>query len=150
MTNLQLLSELKHAHDLKATPSFAKYMPKDKFSDKTANGLTKAVIAWITLHGFQAERISTQGTYIEGKVVGTGFYGSKQLKGKYIPGQGTKGSADISATIMGRSVKIEIKMKDKQSEAQKKYQADIERAGGTYWLVHNFDEFIEKYSIFVT
>lgn len=123
------------------------YVPVDKFTDKTANGLTKLIISFISLRGWQAERISTTGRYIEGKSVSRGFYGNVNLKGKYIPGQSTPGSADISATIKGLSVKIEVKMKDKQSVDQKKYQNAIEQAGGKYWLVHNWNEF---YMLYVT
>jgi hypothetical protein len=58
----------------------------------------------------------------------------------------TKGSADISATIEGLSVKIEVKIgKDRQSEYQKIYQENIEKAKGKYWIVKNFSDFYEKY-----
>jgi hypothetical protein len=73
---------------------------------------------------------------------------TKQLPGKWTPGQSTKGTADISATIRGRSVKIEIKQKDKQSEAQKQYQQAIENAGGVYIIVRDFDSFVEWYEKF--
>ena len=53
----------------------------------------------------------------------------------------TKGSADISATIHGKSVKIEIKWgHDRQSQAKAKYQSEIEKAGGIYLIVHTFDQ----------
>lgn len=59
----------------------------------------------------------------------------------------TKGSADISATIAGRSVKIEVKIGlDRQSEAQRRYQATVERAGGLYFIAKDFTSFIEWYS----
>jgi hypothetical protein len=62
----------------------------------------------------------------------------------------TKGSADISATILGRSVKIEVKIgRDTQSEHQKVYQEAIEKSGGQYWIVKNFDDFYEKYQNFL-
>ena len=74
---------------------------------------------------------------------------TKQLPGKWTPGQSTKGTADISATIRGRSVKIEIKWKnDRQSDVQKEYQASIERAGGVYIIVRTFDDFVEWYEQF--
>lgn len=150
MTNLQKLTELKWHLDCSNTKMRPDYVPKDKFTDKTANGLTKAVITWIKLHGYQAERINTTGRYIEGKTLGVGFYGVKQTKGKYIKGTGTNGSADISATIKGKSIKIEVKIgADRQSEAQKKYQADIERAGGIYIIVKNFDQFVDWYNNFL-
>lgn len=142
---LKDLEKLQHAHDCSKTQMRPDYVPVTKFKDNTANGLTKAVIAYIRLMGGQAERISTQGTYIQGKEVSVGFYGVKRTKGKYIPSQGVKGSADISSTIRGLSVKWEVKMKDKQSEYQKQYQADIERAGGKYFIIHNFEEFINYY-----
>lgn len=59
----------------------------------------------------------------------------------------TPGSADISATIAGRSVKIEVKIGlDRQSEAQRRYQATVERAGGLYFIAKDFTSFIEWYS----
>jgi hypothetical protein len=72
----------------------------------------------------------------------------KQLPGKWTPGQGTKGTADISATIRGRSVKIEVKQKDKQSEHQKNYQKQIESAGGIYKIFRDFDTFSDWYEEF--
>lgn len=43
-------------------------------------------------------------------------------------------------------MKIEVKHgRDRQSEAQKKYQADIEKAGGVYYVAKTFDEFYRWY-----
>ncbi len=82
--------------------------------------------------------------------VGTGEIAyKKQLPGKWTPGQGTKGTADISATIRGRSVKIEVKQKDKQSEVQKQYQQSIESAGGIYEIFRDFDSFVLWYEKFI-
>jgi hypothetical protein len=131
-------------------PNFPQHaIPSKTWSDNSANGLTKCVIDLINYEGYQAERISTQGTYVEGVKIKVGE-NERQLKGKYIPTQGTKGSADISATIRGRSVKIEIKQKDRQSEVQKQYQESIERAGGIYIIVRSFDEFVEWFDLFTT
>jgi len=152
-TNLQLLKALE-LDDLRLKyPSIdEKYIPFTKWSDNSANALTKCVIAYITFRGGQAERISSQGQYREGaKIpVGTGELAHhKQLPGKWTPGQSTKGTADISSTIRGRSVKIEIKYgKDVQSQVQKEYQASIERAGGVYIIVRSFDEFVVWYEQF--
>lgn len=144
MTNLQHLTNLQWEHDCSKTSMRPDYVPKTKFSDNSANNLTRAVIAWIKLHNGQAERINTTGRYLPGKTVQKGFYGSTTTKGKYIPTTSTPGSADISATIRGRSVKIEIKYgADRQSDAQRKYQQDIEAAGGIYWIVKTFDQFVE-------
>ena len=124
------------------------YFPLTDWKDSSANGLTKCIIFWINANGGQAERISNQGQYREGKKIPVGD-SFKQLAGKWTPGQGTKGTADISATIRGRSVKIEVKQKDKQSEVQKQYQQSIESAGGVYQIFRDFDSFVEWYEKFI-
>ena len=152
MKNLKDLIELKHKIECQKYPSMPPdYIPLTKFTDKTANGLTKCVIAWINLNGGQAERINTMGRMLDKTKVVADTFGNKRTIGsvEWQKGTGTKGSADISATIQGRSVKIEVKMKDKQSIDQIKYQNDIENAGGQYWLVHNFDEFMFHYECFI-
>ena len=125
-----------------------RFIPLNDWKDTSANGLTKCIIFWINAMGGQAERISNQGQYREGKKIPVGD-SFKQLAGKWTPGQGTKGTADISATIKGRSVKIEVKQKDKQSEAQKQYQQAIQSAGGIYEIFRDFDSFILWYEKFV-
>lgn len=126
------------------------YVVRTKYNDSTANGLTKCVIDYINLSGGQAERISNTGRYIDESRIVTDVLGNRKKigTGKYIKGTGTNGTADISATYKGKSIKIEIKMKDKQSEAQKEYQQSIERAGGVYFICHNFDEFLDKFNTF--
>jgi hypothetical protein len=120
-----------------------------KWNDNSANTLTASIIFYINATGNQAERIGNQGQYREGNKiqVGTGEIAyTKQLPGKWTPGQGTKGTADISATINGKSVKIEVKYgKDRQSDAQKQYQEKIETAKGIYYIARDFDTFIEWY-----
>ena len=125
-----------------------RFIPLTDWKDSSANGLTKCIIFWINANDGQAERISNQGQYREGKKIPVGD-SFKQLAGKWTPGQGTKGTADISATIRGRSVKIEVKQNDKQSEAQKQYQQAIESAGGIYEIFRDFDSFILWYEKFV-
>jgi len=127
-------------------------IPLTDWKDTSANGLTKCIIFWINALGGQAERISSQGQYREGKKiqVGTGeIQYQKQLPGKWTPGQSTKGTADISSTIRGRSVKIEVKFgRDVQSDVQKRYQETIEKAGGTYIIAKTFDDFVLWYEKF--
>jgi hypothetical protein len=126
------------------------YVAKKIYIDKTANGLTTAIIAWINLNGYQAERISTTGRWIDNSKIVTDVLGNRKKigSGKYIKGTGTNGSADISATIKGKSIKIEVKIgKDRQSEAQIKYQQMIEKAGGIYFIAKNFNEF---YGFYIT
>ncbi len=144
--NKQRLDALKLANDIERHPSFPEaYFVKKKWDDKTANGLTKAITSFIQFNGYQAERINTMGVAREnkrtdGKVIGV----------TWTKGTTTAGSADISATIRGRSVKIEVKVgKDRQSEAQKRYQESIERAGGVYLIARDFDSFVEWFDKYV-
>lgn len=103
------------------------------YTDKTANALTKAIIKYIEYRGFQAERISSSGRMIK--------QGAKMI---YIPGTSRNGTADISGTIHGRSIKIEVKIgKDRQSDHQKAYQQEVERAGGIYLIAKDFQSFYE-------
>jgi hypothetical protein len=150
MTPLQQLTELDWQIRCANTRMRPDYVAKKIYLDKTANGLTKSIIAWINLNGYQAERISTTGRYVDNSKIVTDVLGNQKKigSGKYIKGTGTNGSADISATIKGRSIKIEVKIgKDKQSEAQIKYQQMIEKAGGIYFIAKNFNEF---YGFYIT
>ena len=148
--SLKQLSDLQHAYACSRTKLPPDYVVRTKYNDSTANGLTKCVIDYINLSGGQAERISNTGRYIDESRIVTDVLGNRKKigTGKYIKGQGTNGTADISATFKGKSIKIEIKMKDKQSEVQKEYQQAIERAGGIYFICHNFDEFLDKFNTF--
>jgi hypothetical protein len=143
------LVELKKQHYRSEYPNMPEHtLPTPKYSDKTANGLTKCVIDFITLSGGMAERISNTGRYVDGRVEYTDVLGHTREFGsvKWIKGSGTLGTADISAVVNGKTIKIEIKIgKDRQSEHQKKYQESVERAGGEYWIVCNFEEFYNRF-----
>lgn len=124
------------------------YIPRAVYSDTTANKLQKAIIDFLNLSGWQCERISVQGRYIDNSKVVEDCLGRKRKigSGKYIPSSMQKGSADLSATIAGRSIKIEVKIgKDRQSEAQKQYQQQVEQAGGVYLIAKDFQCFIDWY-----
>jgi hypothetical protein len=127
-------------------------MPIKHYEVTKANGLTQAVIAVIRCTGYQAERINTTGRQIDNRKEFTDVVGIRRTVGSltWIPGTGTKGSADISATIQGRSVKIEIKIgRDRQSQAQLDYQADVERAGGIYVIIKTLEDFFQWFDNFL-
>ena len=120
-------------------PNFP-YPVKPKFRDNTTNELTKCVIAAIELTGGFVERVNSTGNKIE---TSNGV--------KWVKGSSKKGTADLHCLISSISVKIEIKCKhtnDKQSEAQKQYQKEIEKAGGIYVIVRDFDGFCDWYRKF--
>lgn len=146
---LTQLRELALNHSRKLHPTLPESARSTRsYTDRTANGLTKCIIDFLNFSGHQAERVNSTGRPIDNTKVVTDVLGSRRRIGsmKWIPGTGQKGTADISATIWGRAVKIEVKMKDRQSEAQRNYQEQIERAGGLYWLVRSFEEFLILYN----
>lgn len=97
----------------------------------TANGLTQAIVKFLLWSGHRATRISSAG---------------RMIAGKYIPGATRKGAADISATIRGRSVQIEVKVgNDRPSEYQLREQELERKAGGVYIFIKTFEEFILWY-----
>lgn len=120
----------------------------NKHRDDTANGLTRCIVDYLRYKGWQAERINTTGIPIDTRKQATDIMGHNRTIGSltWRPSGNTKGSADISATIKGRSVKIEVKIgKDRQSEAQRQYQAAIEQAGGLYYIARDFTTFVAWY-----
>jgi hypothetical protein len=153
MKPLDRLKHLKQKAMLESYPNVPKYaLSAPKYEDKTSNGLTKCIIEFLQLSNHQAERINTMGRPIDNRKQVTDVIGRTKTIGSMTWGKSTatKGSADISATIQGRSVKIEVKIgADRQSEDQKVYQANIEKSGGQYWIAKNFDDFIKKYDDFL-
>jgi hypothetical protein len=153
MKPLDRLKHLKQESMLEAYPNVPKYaLSTPKYEDKTANGLTKCIIEFLQLSNHQAERINTMGRPIDNRKQVTDVIGRTKTIGSMTWGKSTatKGSADISATIQGRSVKIEVKIgADRQSQDQKIYQENIEKSGGQYWIAKNFDDFIKKYDDFL-
>ncbi len=101
-----------------------------KFRDDSANSLTSSIMAFLKLNGCYVQRVNTTGTW------------SQKLK-KYIYSGSTRGAADLTAIIgKGKHVSIEIKFgQDKVSEKQKEVKAQIEAAGGIYYIARNYQEF---------
>ena len=92
-----------------------------------ANGLTQFICNFLNWSGYRATRINTMG---------------RQIDGKFIASATRKGSADISATIRGRSVMIEIKIgSDKASIHQLDEQKKERQAGGIYEFVSTPEQF---------
>ncbi|MBF2709957.1 hypothetical protein [Flavobacterium soyangense] len=131
------------------------YLPKTIYTDATTNGLTRCVIDYISFNGFQAERINSTGAIKDNRKTSTDVLGNIRTIGsvQFIKSNTQTGTADISSTIKGRSVKIEIKCEatgdNKQSKGQIEYQKQIEAAGGVYLIVRNFNQFYEWFNEFV-
>jgi hypothetical protein len=150
---LNLLGNLEMEYKIRKYPETpVRYLVKTKFTDKTANGLTKCITSFLSLNGWQAERINCTGRPIDNRRLVTDCIGNSRMIGSidYIQTTGTRGTADISATIAGRSVKIEVKIgSDRQSDYQRQYQKSVEAAGGVYVIARDFGQFLTWYENFM-
>lgn len=149
MSELNELKQLALADSRKRHPSLPEAARLCRnYTDRSANGLTRCIIDYLRFSGWQAERVAVMGRPLDNRKIVTDILGDMRRVGsvRWIPGTMQPGSADISATIQGLSVKIEVKMKDRQSEAQKQYQQSVEAAGGVYLICHSFSEFMEQYN----
>jgi hypothetical protein len=96
-----------------------------------ANGLTNFICNYLNWMGHRATRINVSG---------------RKVKDKWIRSTTRKGTADISATINGKSVMIEIKIgRDKPSLEQLAEQIKERNAGGIYEFISSVDEFFLLY-----
>lgn len=134
---LKQLAEKVEENRYKERPSVPiKYRIKPVFRENTANELTRSIIEFMKVIGGQAERINSMGRQI-----------TKNRRTIWVYGTGTNGTADISATWEGKSIKIEVKATrgEKQSEKQKEYQRTIEQSGGIYIIARSFDGFLFQF-----
>ena len=100
-----------------------------------SGGLQQVIIKFLLWNGHRATRISSAG---------------RKIGDKWIPGTTRKGTADISATIKGRSVMLEVKVNlDKPSSDQLREQELERRAGGVYEFVKTFEQFLVFYDKFI-
>jgi len=96
-----------------------------------ANGLTQFIINFLNWRGHRATRVSSAGRFHNGRRI-------KSIT--------RKGSADVSATIAGISLMIEVKVgKDRPSSDQLAEQAKERKAGGMYEFIQNPDQFLALY-----
>ncbi|GAA4470451.1 hypothetical protein GCM10023189_59060 [Nibrella saemangeumensis] len=108
-------------------PAFA--IKPTKYSDKTANDLTRAIIRCIELYGGYAVRVQTQGQFNE-------------KLGRWTKGTTKTGTADIHGIYNGQHLSIEVKIgRDRQSEAQRRTADQVSRSGGLYFIAKDFESF---------
>ena len=115
----------------------------------SANGLTTFICNYLGWLGHRATRINVSGRLVDG--VEKQPSGAKIGVKKWIPSSTRKGTADISATIKGRSVMLEIKVgADRPRPAQLEEQARERRAGGIYEFIKTPEEFFSLYDYIVS
>jgi hypothetical protein len=97
------------------------------------NALTTAILYWLCYNGHEAWRENNNSVYSPRQ-------GVFRKPGKFAP----EGIADVCFIERGTGKHCEIEVKtgdDKQSKKQVEREARVKRAGGKYFVVHNFDEF---------
>ena len=118
-----------------ATQSFG-FLPTKYPDTRTANGLTQFVLNFLKWNGWRATRISSAGSF---------------RGGRYVYSQTRRGTADISATIQGRAVMLEIKVgSDRPSVYQLKEQERERNSGGVYEFIRDPEQFILWYDNYIS
>lgn len=150
ITTLKQLNEVKLRQAQERYKSIPQHLVYTKpLKDKTANELTTAIKYWCEHHGFQVSRVNVMGIPKDNRRIVTDVLGFQKQIGsvEYRPSGSTKGASDLSIIFRAKSGtvvpwEVEVKIKDRQSMSQKEYQRKVETAGGTYSIVHSFEEFI--------
>ncbi len=106
---------------------------KSRYSDKSANDLTTAVIDFLNLSGCFASRLASTGTF------------RADLQ-KFIPSKQRSGLPDVMGVVNGRAIFVEIKIaRDQLSDEQREAIADLTKAGAVVFVASNFQDFYEWY-----
>lgn len=147
ITALKVLSEMDAIDRRIKAPSIpANYITGTKFTEKNANDVEKAIEKFASIAGFLAERTKTQGRKMDATYKDTPMGRLTTSKAKFVTSTSRKGSSDMKLLIQGFPIALEVKFgQDKQSDVQKKYQADYEKSGGTYIIIRTFEEFLIWY-----
>lgn len=127
------------------------YYPGAKMPDviKT-NGLTDYCVNMINFLGGRAKRINVVMRASDKKVKsesGQGYFMEKRYTKSV-----KKGTADILASLRGRSIDIEIKNKhtgDTMKPRQWKEKYETEKSGGQYWIITCAEDFLIQLDAFL-
>lgn len=104
-------------------------------SFKTTNGLTNAIIKYVTYVGGFANRISSAGPKIN--------KGGKEI---YIPSTTKRGTPDIDIVFAGIPIKVEVKnvlTKDRISKEQSNVRERMQAAGAVYFIAESIEGFLQ-------
>lgn len=138
------MTALQHLRELHMAGIRAKYpnLPDEavasaNYSDSTANGLTKCIVAYIGFIGGWATRVNStgqmrdRGTEVRAKMV-------------WMPGTTKRGTADIMGVLNGKALSIEVKIgKDRLSKHQREVSQAVQTAGGLYYVSRDFQSTYE-------
>lgn len=129
LAELRQFAKIHNATKYPNVPTSA--LPQTTFTDKTANGLTNAIIFDIQhVRGGAAYRINNGATYDRAKNI-------------YRAGVVKRGVPDIVAIIAGQFVGIEVKIgSDRQSSHQREVEGEITAAGGVYFIAKTYEQYV--------
>ena len=141
---LKDLTELSKQEFIKKHPTNP-YPFGTKYSDKKANGLTKAIVDFIRFLGGYSDRINNMGVYRAGKTIDR-YHEVLVEKGKWTPSGSRKGIADIMGSYKGKMLAIEVKIgKDRMSEHQAIIQNEVNASGGVYIIARTWEQFYNEW-----
>jgi hypothetical protein len=147
-TTLKAVIDTLHAQACIKYPNMKpSYIPREKLTDKTANGLTKAIMKYMTAIGGHGNRIQSQGQYVPDRKEKVDGRSVVSMVGGWRAGTTKRGTADLMCAYAGVVVMVEVKIgRDRQSEHQKNYQLEIEGAGVPYLIARNFEQFTKDFT----
>jgi len=112
----------------------------------------KRIEAFLNVSGHRAFIVENRGFRKDNTQLVTDVIGRTKRIGsiEFVSSGMRRGIEDISATINGKTVAIELKRiykkgKDRQSKDQIQEQKRVENSGGIYLIVNSFQDFYEKY-----
>jgi len=120
-----------------------------KYPDVTThNGLINFMLNFLKWNNHRATRINNTGRIISSVTKGEAGGYFKDVK--RITSSTRNGTADVSATILGRAVMLDAKVgNDKPSQAQLGEQQLERNSGGVYEFISHPDQFLEWYDQFI-
>jgi hypothetical protein len=129
LAELRQFAKIHNATKYPNVPTAA--LPATAFTDKTANGLTNAIIYDIQhVRGGAAYRINNGATYDRAKNI-------------YRAGVTKRGVPDIIGVLDGRFIGIEVKIgTDRQSSHQREVEVEINAAGGVYFIAKTYEGYV--------
>ncbi len=129
-------------------PSVADYFKVNGSYQWYSKTLEKIIIKLLRDAGWIVKRIDNSGKYVDKREIVEDVIGRPRIIGStnYVPDKNViEGQADIQAFGRGIYWELELKTTDRQSEAQKQHQKQVEQQGGKYSIVRTVDDFLQEY-----